>query len=71
MAKSVRIEIDDKGVVKVDFSGYAGDSCLQDEAKLRQILEEMGLQMEVQAERMKPERFSEPIVEEIKHRRTG
>lgn len=71
MAKSVRIEIDDKGVVKVDFSGYAGDSCLQDEAKLRRSLEQMGLQTEVQTERMKLERLSEPIVEEIKHRRTG
>ena len=69
MSKNIRIEIDDKGVIKVDFSGYAGDSCLQDEAKLRQILEELGLQMEVQAEKMKPERFSEPIGEEIKHRR--
>jgi len=48
MAKNIRIDIDEKGNVRADFSGYSGDSCLLDEEKLRKALEELGLQADVQ-----------------------
>lgn len=67
--KSIKVEVDETGSVKVDFFGYVGDSCFQDEEKLRRVLEQFGLTVQVQEQEAKKEGILLPLTQRIKHRR--
>lgn len=64
MTKNIRIDIDEAGNVLADFSGYVGDTCLFDEAKLRELLKEMGLLVTVSKSTPKNKDVRIPIKEE-------
>lgn len=44
-----RIIVDEKGNIQVDFYGYEGDACLKAEERLKKVLEELGLHVEVKS----------------------
>lgn len=69
MPKIIAVEIDDEGNVRVDVSGYVGDACLEDAARLQKALQQLGLQLKVQAEKRKLEPAVQPISERLKHER--
>ena len=64
MTKNITIDVDEAGNVIADFSGYVGDTCLFDEAKLRELLKEMGLQVTVNKSTPKNQGMRIPIKEE-------
>lgn len=53
MAEMIRVVVDEKGNVHVEFVGYAGSSCQIEEEKLRRQLAELGLVGEVEGCRLK------------------
>lgn len=63
MSPKIVVEIDDQGRVQADFIGYAGRSCEGDEARLRQELARLGI--EVQQAKVTPKSKAQ-IAQEIR-----
>jgi len=55
MKNMVIVNIDEKGDLHVDFAGYRGRTCEFEEAELRELFEEMGLEVVVKDRRSKAE----------------
>ncbi len=47
MAKEVEFEITDDGQIRVEFSGFPGDACIDEAEKLEKILSGLGLDIEL------------------------
>ncbi|MDQ7794698.1 MAG: DUF2997 domain-containing protein [bacterium] len=43
--RRIKFEVDPRGRVKADFSGFAGEDCREEEEKLRRLLAGLGLAM--------------------------
>ncbi len=43
MARSVRAEIGARREIKVEFSGFPGESCFDEAERLKEVLKELGL----------------------------
>ncbi len=43
MARSIKAEIGSKKEIKIEFSGFPGDSCFDEAKRLKEVLEEFGL----------------------------
>ncbi len=55
MAERVRVTVGPRGLLEVEFSGFCGEDCLEEERQLRARLEQMGLSMRVTRRTMKDE----------------
>ena len=53
MTQRVRVTVGPRGVLEVEFSGFYGADCLEEERQLRARLELMGLSMRVTRRTMK------------------
>jgi hypothetical protein len=63
------IIIDEKGNIQVDFYGYEGETCLKVEQKLKEALEELGLQVEVRSSKPKSSaQIQEELTQAQSHR---
>lgn len=47
--RRIRLAVDGQGRVTADFSGFPGEDCREEEAKLRQMLAGLGVALEIGA----------------------
>jgi len=59
MPKTILTTIDYQGNVHLDFAGYTGSECAQEEERLRRELITLGLQAEIRGRQRKPEEFGQ------------
>ncbi len=45
MAETIEVRIDELGRVRVEFSGFAGDLCLEEAERLQKVLSGLGLEV--------------------------
>ncbi|MEK7159731.1 MAG: hypothetical protein AAB575_01185 [Patescibacteria group bacterium] len=60
MSKRVKIERDSDGKITIDFSGFSGDSCGQEDKKIRLFLNALGLETEETGNEPKKEKEPNP-----------
>lgn len=56
MNTTIVVNIDEKGELQLDFSGYANRACEFEEAELRRIMAEMGLGVRIKGAKSKAQK---------------
>lgn len=47
MSEEIRIRIDESGRIRVEFSGFSGDACLEEAERLQKVLAGLGVKVSV------------------------
>ncbi len=53
MSEKIEIRVDERGQVQVEFTGFAGDACLEEAEKLQKVLLDLGVRVRVEDLSMK------------------
>ncbi len=53
MSEKIEIKVDEKGQMQVEFTGFAGDACLEEAEKLQKVLLGLGVKVKVEDLSMK------------------
>ncbi len=71
MPKEIEVTVNPDGTTKIDFSGFAGPSCLDAAKLLRELLVQFGIQSEETQFTPKPELEAALENDQIAHREIG
>lgn len=60
--KKLKVEVDPKGTVNLEFSGFKGEECTEERERLRRALLDLGVMLETEKiEKKSPEQLASEI----------